>query len=108
MQKELVMYGRRFACWDQTRASEFLAARNVPYRFVDISGDPLAALRLQSWVGHLSVPTLVIARLGEELPIAEPTPRDTTRRTRGQNRGTLITEPSDEELEAFLQQNELL
>lgn len=106
--KELVMYGRRFACGDQFRAMAFLEARHVPYRFVDISDDPEASQRLFNWVGHLSVPTLVIAEQGEVLPVTEPTPLDRTRRTRGQNRGTIITEPSDPQLEEFLEQHSLL
>ncbi|MDQ4075009.1 MAG: hypothetical protein M3220_02045 [Chloroflexota bacterium] len=105
---ELVMYGRTYACWDQSRAMAFLAERNVPYRFVDISRDSTAAHHLQSWVGHLSVPTLVVAQQGDIIPVAEPEPLDRSRRIRGQNRGTLITEPDDLQLEAFLQQHNLL
>ncbi len=108
MKKEIVMYGRTFACGDQLRAMSYLAARHIPYRFVDISHDREAAHRLQQWVGHLSVPTLVIAQPNEVLPLREPAPLDPARRTRGQNRDTLITEPNDAQLESFLQQHELL
>jgi glutaredoxin len=108
MDRELVMYGRRYSCIDQSRAIELLARWKIPYRFIDISSDHSAAQRLQSWVGHLSVPTLVISRPGEELPMEEPAALDRSRRTRGQNRGTLITEPNEEQLENFLRQNSLL
>lgn len=108
MDKQLVMYGRRFACGDQFRAMAFLDEKRIPYRFVDISDDPEAARRLHGWVGHLSVPTLVVAEAGEVLPLADPAPLDRTKRTRGQNRGTLITEPSDPQLQDFLQQHNLI
>jgi glutaredoxin len=108
MNKELVMYGRRFACGDQFRAMAFLEAKRIPYRFVDISDDPEAAQRLYNWVGHLSVPTLVVAEEGNVLPITEPAPLDRSRRIRGQNRGTVITEPSDPQLQEFLQQHQLI
>ncbi len=108
MQKELVMYGRSFSCSDQARAIAFLSQMNVPYRFVDISRDTAAAHHLLEWVGHLSVPTLVIAQPGDRLPISEPAPLDPTRRTRGQHRGTMITEPDNSQLEGFLREHHLL
>lgn len=108
MRKELIMYGRQYACADQHDAMTFLQSKQVPYRFVDVSRDAEAAHRLQSWVGHLSVPTLVVAAEGETLPIADPAPLDPARRVRGQDRGTLITEPSPDQLAAFLQAHELL
>ncbi|MBA3530424.1 MAG: glutaredoxin family protein [Ardenticatenales bacterium] len=108
MNKELVMYGRRFACWDQSRAMTFLSEKKIPYRFVDISADPNASARLIEWVGHLSVPTLVIAQPGEVLPMRDPKPLDRSQRVRGQDRDTMITEPNNDELESFLRTHHLL
>lgn len=108
MKKELVMYGRRFACWDQERAQSFLAENKVPYRFVDITGDHEAAKRLQDWVGHLSVPTLLIAKEGEVQPIQAPAPLEAGRHVRGQHRGTMITEPDNKQLEYFLREHGIL
>jgi hypothetical protein len=107
-ERELVMYGRTFACGDQLRAMSLLQRFAVPYRFVDISRDRAAAERLMGWVGYMSVPTLVVTPSGEEYPELPPTPLDRTRRIRGQNRGTLITEPDDAQLILFLDQHQLL
>lgn len=107
-EKELVMYGRTFACWDQTRAMSFLEKQRVSYRFVDIGRDAEAARRLQGWVGHLSVPTLVVAAPGTDMPLAEPTPLRRGGRARGLDRGTLITEPNDQQLADFLRHHGLL
>lgn len=108
MEKELVMYGRRFACFDQYQAQSFLDTQQIRYRFVDISTDQEAAQRVETWVGHQSVPTFVIAKAGEVLPVEEPSALDRSQRTRGQNRGTIITEPSDAQLAEFLRQHDLM
>lgn len=104
---ELVMYARTFGCWDQARAEAWLREHSIPYRVVDISREPGAAERLLHWVGYLSVPTFIIARPGEDEPIAPPEPLN-GRRPRGLHRGTLITEPSNEQLLAFLLDHKLV
>lgn len=104
---ELVMYGRRFGCMDQLRATAWLQEHDVPYRFVDIGDDDKAAFHLERWVGYRSVPTFVVAASGEKTPIDRPEPLN-GRRPRGVNRGTLITEPTPEQLAEFLLQHDLL
>lgn len=104
----LVMFGRRFACADQDRAQTWLERHGIQYDFIDISTDPQAAHLLERWVGFLSVPTLVVARPGEIEPYHPPTPLHPGQRVRGLNRGTLITEPSNEDLERWLAQHGLL
>ena len=108
MEKELVMYGRRFACSDQSNTMWFLDANQVPYRFVDIGADREAAERVVNWVGHKSVPTLVVAKPGDTLPIEEPTPLKSNESARGKDRVTIITEPSNSQLEKFLKKHDLL
>jgi glutaredoxin len=108
MEKELVMYGRRFACSDQSNAMWFLEANEVPYRFVDIGADKEAAERLIQWTGFKSVPTIVIAKPGEVLPVEEPTPLKSDHSARGVDRQTVITEPSNSQLEDFLKKHSLL
>lgn len=108
MSRELIVYGRRFACWDQERAVAYLDRNQVAYRFVDITSDPTAAARLEKWVGHLSVPTLLVAGPDGERPVADPLPLDPDRSIRGQDRGSMISEPSDPQLESFLRTNGLI
>lgn len=108
MEKELVMYGRRFACSDQSNAMWFLEANSIPYRFVDIGSDQEAAERVVEWVGHKSVPTLVIAKPGEVLPLETPAPLAAKASARGVDRNTIITEPSNGQLETFLKKHDLL
>ena len=106
--KTLVVYGRTFFCPDLERAQRFLANHNVAYQQINIDEDDSAGALVEGWVGHRSVPTIVVAKQGETLPFEEPTPLAEGRSVRSVDRGTIITEPSDEALEAFLKNNGLL
>ncbi len=108
MAKHLVVYVRAISCPDQARARKLLGEWGVPYQEVDCSSDAEALERIRSWNGHLGVPAIVIAEEGSVLPFQEPDPRPAGRSTRNLNRGTLITEPSEQGLREFLQQHGLL
>lgn len=107
-EKELVMFGRSWACPDQMRTQRFLTKMGVPYRMVMIDQDEAAGALVEQYVGHRSVPTMVVARPNENAPVVEPTQLTPGRSARSVDRGTLITEPSDEAMRAFLQRHELL
>jgi glutaredoxin len=108
MDKELIVYGRTFPCPDLSRSQRFLKAKNITYRMIHIDQDEQAGELVERYVGHRSVPTMVVARKGDVLPIEEPTPLPRGRSARSFDRGTLITEPSDEALNTFLQRHGLL
>lgn len=108
MEKELVFYGRTAFCPDQMRSQRFLDGNKIPYRMIRIDEDEQAGAAVERWVGHRSVPTLVVARKGDIQPIEEPQPLPTGRSARSFDRGTLITEPSNEALSSFLQRHGLL
>lgn len=108
MDKELVVYGRTYPCPDLARSQRFLTTQNVPYRMIHIDQDEQAGELVERYVGHRSVPTIVVARKGDVLPIEEPKPLPSGRSARSYDRGTLITEPSDEALNTFLQRHGLL
>jgi glutaredoxin len=107
MKKELVVYGRTWPCPDLTRAKRFLEANNISYRQINIDQDDAAAAFVEQWVGHRSVPTIIVAPAGEVHPIAEPAPIPPGRSVRSFDRGTMITEPSEDALHGFLQRHEL-
>lgn len=108
MAKHLVVYTRATYCPDQVRTRKLLAEWKVSYQEIDCSRDAAALQRMQDWNGHLGVPTLIVAEEGSVLPYQEPGPRPVGRSTRDINRGTLISEPSEEGLRAFLKQHDLL
>jgi len=108
MAKQLVMYTRAIGCPDQARARRLLAEWKIPYQEIDCSADRAALERLRAWNGHMGVPALVVAEEGSALPCCEPEPRPVGRSTRNVNRGTLITEASEEGLRAFLKQHGFL
>ena len=108
MTKHLVVYTRAISCPDQMRARKLLDEWGVSYQQVNCSEDAEALERIRGWNGHLGVPAIVVAEEGSVLPLREPDPRPVRRSTRNVNRGTLITEPSEEGLLEFLKQHGLL
>jgi glutaredoxin len=108
MALHLVVYTRATYCPDQQRARKLLAEWRVPYQEIDCSKDLEALERIQQWNGHLGVPAIVVAEEGSVLPFREPDPKPVGRSTRDYNRGSLITEPSEEGLRQFLKQHALL
>jgi glutaredoxin len=102
MARELVMYTRSFGCAYVSLARYVLDERGLAYREVNIDRDEAAKGRLLDWVGFLSVPTLLIAENGTDLPCAEPLPLPPGVSPRGVDRGTIITEPTPDQLRAWL------
>lgn len=105
MMKELVMYGRTSSCPFISLAKRVFADYHVPYREIFIDRDPEARQRVLDWTGFLSVPTLVVAQPGEDLPYEPQSPLAAGYSPRGVDRGTMITEPNTDELIHWLQRH---
>jgi glutaredoxin len=99
---ELVMYSRTFGCPYVSVAKRVFADFAIGYREIMIDRDPAAKARVLAWTGFLSVPTLIIAAPGSDLPLTEPLPLPRGASPRGVDRGTMITEPHRMELKAWL------
>lgn len=108
MEKELIMYSRSSGCPMMTLAKRVLEDYQVSYREIFIDQDKVARGRVEEWTGFLSVPTLVIAHMGEVVPYEAPAylPKGDT--PRGVNRGAMITEPNIRELTEWLIQHQLI
>lgn len=102
MAKELVMYTRTAGCPFVSIAKKVLAEHRVTYREIFIDQDMHARERLLNWVGFLSVPTLVIAESGQDLPYTEPSYLEKGISPRGIDRGAMLTEPNASQLTAWL------
>jgi glutaredoxin len=102
--KELVVYARKSYSRFQEKAYTVLAQLGVPYREILIDNDPEAAERVESWTGFQSVPTLVVTRPGENMPAHDPAPV-LEPAARGLDRGSLISEPYEDELRCWLERN---
>lgn len=102
MEKEIVMYSRSTYCSFVALARDLLARYQIPYREIDIYPDRIYADRVKDWTGHLSVPTLIIALPEEDLPLEPPTPLEPGQSVRGVDRGSMITEPNNKQLEDWL------
>jgi glutaredoxin len=106
--KELVMYTRSSPCPFVSLAKRVLNNEHVPYRELFIDKDKTVERRVLTWTGFLSVPTLIIARPGEDMPFEEPSPLPKDASPRGVNRGPMLTEPSEEQLVTWLRQHGFL
>jgi glutaredoxin len=108
MKSELVMYSRTTGCPFITLAKRVLDDYTVPYREIFIDRDHTAHQRVLNWTGFLSVPTLVAAPIGSDLPLNEPSPLTPGSSPRGINRGAMITEPNMDQLLGWLAQHDFI
>jgi len=99
------MYTRTAGCPFVSLAKRVLNDHGLSYREIFIDKDDEARERVLRWTGFLAVPTLIVARPGEVLPIEEPEPLPKGASPRGINRGAMITEPGRDELNAWLLQH---
>lgn len=89
-------------------AKRVLEREGVPYHELFIDKDKLYETRVLEWTGFLSVPTLVIAEVGDLLPYEPPAELAKGASPRGINRGSMITEANEEELMTWLRQHDLI
>ena len=108
MDKEIVMYVRGFYCPTVALARDVLNRYNVPYREIDIDQNPDMAARVKEWTHNYSVPTIIIANSGEDIPDTDFLPRPTERTIKGYDRGPMITEPNHKDLENWLHKHGFL
>jgi glutaredoxin len=108
MNYELVMYSRKSPCPWVTIAKRVLEARGIPYRELLIDQDEAARQTVLALTGFLSVPTLVITKAGEIQPYTDPAPLPPGASPRGIDRGSIITEASENELVRWLDRHGFL
>lgn len=106
--KELVMYSRSYGCPFVTTAKNVLNQYDVPYREIMIDKDESAKQRVLDWTGFLSVPTMIIANSGEDLPYTDVIPLEKGTSPRGIDRGAMLTEASSEQVEDWLRKHDLI
>ncbi|HMM28300.1 MAG: glutaredoxin family protein [Chloroflexota bacterium] len=108
MAYEIVMYSRFSPCPYVRSAKRVLDRERIPYREIYIDEDPAAKQRVIEWTGFQSVPTIILAQPGEILPYEEPQPLAPGASPKGVDRGPMITEPGEVQLENWLRRHGLL
>lgn len=103
--KELVVYARSTYCPYIAKAQRVFEQYNVPHRDILIDESEEATRRVEGWTGYRSVPTIIVARRGEDVPYEDPTPLPVGGSPRSVDRGSMITEPSEEDLVSWLRRN---
>jgi glutaredoxin len=102
------MYSRTTGCPYVSTAKRVLNTYNIEYRELFIDMDNTARERVLDWTGFLSVPTLVVALPGQDLPYAPHDPLPAGASPRGIDRGPMLTEASAGELEAWLKKHRFI
>lgn len=103
--KELVVYTRSSFCPYQRKADRVFKQYDLNPRILLIDQDREAEGRVVAWTGYKSVPTIIAARPGEVLPYEEPAPLTTDQSPRGIDRGSMITEADEVQLEKWLRRH---
>ena len=106
--RQVVVYGRTTYCPYLDTARAVFKKHRIRVQEIMIDQDADAASRVVTWTGFRSVPTIIAAETSHNVPYAEPTPLEAGTSPRGVNRGTMITEPSADQLEAWLRQEGFL
>jgi glutaredoxin len=103
--KEMVVYSRTSFCPYQRKADRVFKKYDLSPRTLMIDQDAEAERRVLDWTGFKSVPTIIAARPGEDLPYEEPTPLPAGQSPRGIDRGSMITEATEIQLEEWLRKH---
>jgi glutaredoxin len=103
--KELVVYTRTKSCPYWSMARRALEKHRLPYRTILVDEDEAARQRVIEWTGFEAVPTIVVARRGEDLPYEPPEPLEADQSPRGLDRGSMITEANTHRLEKWLRRH---
>jgi glutaredoxin len=102
MEKEVVIYVRQAFCSSTAMARELLSRYKIPFREIYIDKDPAMANRVIEWTNYRSIPTLIITNPDENVPYTDFLPVPTDQPNRGYDRGPMITEPNNQQLEDWL------
>jgi len=108
IQKEIVIYSRTSYTPFVALARDLLLRYQIPFREIDVIVQPEMAARVRDWTGSLSLPTLIIAAPNQDTPLQPPQPLEAGQSPRGLDRGSLISEPNNYQLENWLYQHGFL
>lgn len=100
--KEIIVYASGERVHEVETINHILSIYDVPHREISVDRDPAALGRVLLWTGRRSVPTLVAAQPGQDDPYQPPRPVKSWDAGRGVDRGSIISEPSENELLMWL------
>lgn len=103
--KEIVVYDRTRGCPFSRIARRILKEHQIEFREIMIDKDSKAKKRVKDWTGFESIPTVIVANPGEDLPYQEPAPLERGTSPRGIDRGSMITEANSSEFEKWLRKH---
>lgn len=109
MTDTLVFINRTSGCPLATLAHRVLTDYDVPFTELHYDTDAAVRERLIAWTGFLSVPTLYIAADADlNQPVTPPDFLEAGASPRGIDRGSMLTEPSADQLVSWLRKHGLI
>lgn len=108
IKKTLVVYGTSQYNPFMALARDVLKRYHIDFTEINVDNNPAAEKQLQSLVGQVNVPTLVVTQMGRTEPLEPPYPLQGGLSVRGVDRGTVITAPNNKELENWLHKHGFL
>jgi hypothetical protein len=106
--KEIVMYSQAAYSPFAALARDVFIRYNIPFREIDVNTNAAIVNQLKDWTGQLSIPTIIVAAPQSDLPFEPPTPLEAGQSPRGMDRGSLISEPNNQQLENWLHKHGFL
>lgn len=106
--KEIVLYSRSAYIPFVALARDLLSRYQIPFREVNIDDQPQALARLQDLTGDVRLPTIIICKPGEDAPFEAPLVLTPEAAKRGTDRGSMIVEPNNHQLEDWLYKHKFL
>lgn len=108
MTLEIVLFGQQRYNPHVALARDLLTRYGIVFREVDVAADPALKAQIVDWVGQLLLPTLIVAAPGNTTPVAPPESLSAETSVRGCDRGTLISAPTNQQLENWLHKHGFL
>jgi len=106
--KEIVLFCRPSYSPFTALARDLLIRYQIPFREVDIQAGSQAFASLITWVSPAHLPTLIVTAPNQTTPLDSPEPLQPDQPARGLDRGSLISQPNNHQLEDWLHKHGFL
>ena len=107
-QKEIIIYSQAGYSPFTALARDLLTRYQIPFREINITSQSGQRDSLRHWSGDITLPTLVVTEPGADTPITPPLSLESGQPSRGLDRGSLISEPNNQQLENWLHKHGFL
>ncbi|MEM7029968.1 MAG: hypothetical protein AAF629_10420 [Chloroflexota bacterium] len=108
MEKELVLFSSATYSPFVALARDLLKRYQIPFREIKTDGNEQAQTQLKAWFTEVRVPTIALCQPGKTVLVDSPQSFVNNPPHRGEDRGSLIVEPNNHQLEDWLHKHGFL